>query len=322
MLAGQVTTLSTTAPVWTYIGNSFAAASASNNYTLAEPSGTLPGDLMIADFAVRSNVIYTNASWIFPQSDAAGNTTNETTASDTSFQTGYCIRGASAPTMVFARTGGSRALGSIRVYRSSKGSPIFDTSAQVAMTVAGTTVTLTGGLTTAAANELIVTGVAGARAAATTNQFSAMTGATEVTGTSGAANTTIAPQLNTWTERRDAGNTTSPTVSTGLYDVVKGTAGSTGDLTCVAATSALHGMTAMAFKHFIATHRTMPAGIGFLELEGGIAGLNYYAPTRLIAETGVLGLTGCDVTMPITRRPPVIIQETLKFGRPTYINRW
>jgi len=57
-------------------------------------------------------------------------------------------------------------------------------------------------------------------------------------------------------------------------------------------------------------------------LEGKAVGLNYHAQARLIAETGVLSLVGCDVTLPVTRRPPTIVQENLKFGRSVYVSRW
>jgi hypothetical protein len=289
-------------PTWLIVGISEAAINASGNYTLTEPAGCQAGDILIADFAIRSTVIYTNASFTFPQSDSGGNTTNNTTASDTSFLSGYHIRGGSAPTLVFSRTGGSRALGTMRAYRSSRpGTPSFDTSAKLAMTVAGTALSLSGGITTAEDRELITTAVALARAGATTAQSSAMDGVTQVTGNSGAINTTITPVIDTWTERSDRGNTTSPTVALALYDVVKSGSGSTGNLTATAAASALHGMVAMAFKHPPAP-QTLTPGL-YTDAD------TFYAPT--VSGSGAQTLTPGLYTDADTFYAPTVTRGTV-----------
>lgn len=278
-------------PYWTYVGKTEAAVSASGNYTLTEPSGVQQGDVLVVDFATRSNVIYTNADWTFPQSDTTGNTTNNTTGSIVSYQTGYCIRGSSAPSYVFSRTGGSRALGTVRAYRSSRaGTPTFDTSAEVAMGAAGTTVTLTGGVTTTGIDELITTGVYGARA----NTVSNMDGTTEVTGNSGSTDTTTQPVLGTWTERSDRSNGTSPTVALAVYDTIKRTAGSTGNLTATESQSARHGMTAMAFKHPAASGSpyTLTADRGIFSITGVAAGLK--RGLKVGANAASFAITGQD----------------------------
>jgi hypothetical protein len=234
---------------WSIVGVSNATVNASGNYTLTEPAGCAANDILVVDFAIRSTVIFTNAAWTFPQSDSGGNTTNNLATADTSFQTGYCIRGASAPTLVFSRTGGSRALGTIRAYRSSNsGAPTFHTSAKFAHTTGTTAIALSGGITTTEVDQLLVTGVYLARGVATGNA-SLMDGVVGVTGESGTLNTTFPPANNQWTERIDRGDTTSPTVALAGYEAVKTTIGSTGNLTCTAVSSALHGITVMAFKH-------------------------------------------------------------------------
>lgn len=254
-LSSVAPSVTNTTPQWYLVGITEAAVDASGDYTLSEPGSVAQNDILVVDIAIRSNVLHTNADWTFPQSDASGNTTNNTTGSIVSYQTGYCIRGGSAPSYVFAKTGGSRCLGTVRAYRSSvAGVPRFDTSAELAMGSAGTALTLTGGVTTAEALELLVTGVFGARA----NTVSNMDGATEVTGNSGATNTTNNPLLNTWTERSDRNNGTSPTVALACYDVVKETAGSTGDLTATESQSARHGMTVMAFMHPLSSISLQP----------------------------------------------------------------
>lgn len=257
---------------WSLVGVSEAAINASGNYTLSEPAGCQQNDVLVVDFAARSTVIYTDADWTFPQSDSGGNTTNNTTASDTSAQVGYCIRGASAPTLVFSRTGGSRALGTIRAYRSSRpGVPRFDTSAINGLSSASTSVTV-GTITTAEANELLVVGAYIARASATTAQFSALAAATDPTGASGAIDTSADPLYGTWTERSDRGNTTNPTVALALYDAVKATAGATGTITGTAANSALHVMAVMAFKF-------PPSGMGIAEGKGSATAVGVATPT-------------------------------------------
>lgn len=279
------------APYWTYVGKTEAAVNASGNYTLTEPTGAQQNDILVVDFAIRSTVIYTNAAWIFPQDDSGGNTTNNTTGSDVSYQTGYCIRGASAPTLVFSRTGGSRALGTMRCYRSSKtGTPTFDTSAEVAMGAAGTGITLSGGVTTAAVGELLVTGVYGARANTTSN----MDGTTEVTGNSGATDITTPPVRGTWTERSDRNNGTSPTVGLSCYDAVKISAGSTGNLTATRSSSALHGMTVMAFKHPAGGAFSITADAGSYTITG--TAVTTKRGRKVAADSGSYAITGTAVT--------------------------
>lgn len=233
-------------PVWTLVGISEVAVDASGDYTLSEPSGVAQNDVLVVGISIRSNVLHANADWSIPQSDASGNTTNNSTGSIVSYQAAYCFRGASPPSYVFTKTGGSRCLATVAAWRSNRpGVPSFDTSAELAMGSAGTGLTLSGGVTTAEAEELLVGWVHGAR----NISVSAMDAVTEVTGASGSTDTTTPPVLNTWTERSDRNNGTSPTVGLALFDAVKQSAGSTGNITATASASARHGMTVLAFKH-------------------------------------------------------------------------
>lgn len=288
-------------PDWTLVGITEAAVDASDNYTLSEPTGAQQDDILVVDIAIRSNVLHTNADWTFPQSDSSGNTTNNTTGSIVSYQTGYCIRGGSAPSYVFAKTGGSRCLGTVRAYRSSRaGTPVFDTSAELAMGAAGTSLTLSGGVTTAEAGELLVTGVFGARA----NTVSNMDGATEVTGNSGSVDTTTKPVRGTWTERSDRNNGTSPTVALACYDAVKPTAGSTGNLTATESQSARHGMTVMAFKHPpSSSNKTIAANGGSYSVTG--AAVSTERGRVVAANGGTYAVTGAAVTL--RRNLPLVV---------------
>lgn len=299
-LTGTAVTLAIK-PDWTFVGKSDVAVDASGDYTLSEPTGAQQDDILVVDIAIRSNVLHTNADWTFPQSDSSGNTTNNTTGSIVSYQTGYCIRGSSAPSYVFAKTGGSRCLATVRAYRSSRaGTPVFDTSAEVAMGAASGTVTLTGGVTTAEPGELLVTGVFGARA----NTVSNMDGATEVTGNSGSTDTTTPPTRGTWIERSDRNNGTSPTVALACYDAVKISAGSTGNLTATESQSARHGMTVMAFKHPPGvTNKTITASGGSYALTGATVATKL--GRKVAATGGSYALSGSAVTL--RRNLPVVV---------------
>lgn len=266
-LSGATPSIVNTSPAWSIVGISEAAINASGNYTLTEPAGCQQNDVLVVFLGIRSTVIYTDVDWSFDQSDSGGNTTNNTTASDTSFQAGHVFRGASAPSLVFARTGGSRAFGTILAYRSNQaGTPSFDTSAKVAATVASATVT-NAGVTTAQDLELLVAGLFLSRGSATTNQASNVH-ATNPSGASGAINTTANPVVGTWTERSDRGNTTSPTVALACYDSVRQTAGATGNVIATAANSALNGMVVLAFQHPVASGVTLSPPAGALTLSG------------------------------------------------------
>lgn len=287
-------------PDWTFVGKSDVAVDASGDYTLSEPTGAQQDDILVVDIAIRSNVLHTNADWTFPQSDSSGNTTNNTTGSIVSYQTGYCIRGASPPSYVFAKTGGSRCLATVRAYRSSRaGTPSFDTSAEVAMGSAGTTVTLSGGISTAEVGELLVTGVFGARA----NTVSNMDGATEVTGNSGSTDTTTQPVRGTWTERSDRNNGTSPTVALACFDAVKISAGSTGDLTATESQSARHGMTVMAFKHPAGSNKTIAANGGAYAVTG--TAVSTERGRVVAANGGTYAVSGSAVTL--RRNLPLVV---------------
>lgn len=303
-LAGQAATLATTAKTWALVGVRDVTINSSGNYTIAEPTGTQLGDLLVVDLVARSNILFTNADYTFPHSDTGGNTTNGTTASDTSFQTGYCIRGSSAPNSTFTRSGGSRAFGTLRAYRSNQGAPVFDTSAAVGLTLANTTVTLSGGVSTAAVGELLVAGLYIARAASTTIA-SGISGLTTVTGASGATDNTSQPLTNTWTERSDRGNITNPTVGLACFDVVKSNTGSTSDIQVDTPSAALHGLAVMAFKHRVFTAYTMPVTAGTITLAGQAVTLTKTTATThrtMPADAGVLALSGRDVTLRIGRK--------------------
>lgn len=287
MTAPHAAGTGTITPVWSIVGVTEAAINAATtSYTLTLPAGVQQDDIIVVHFATRGNasnvsIPWTNAAFTFAQSDSGGNATNNTTASDTGFQSAYCFRGASNPSMVFTRTGtvtSMRSFGTVLVYRSNvTGTPVFDAGAQFSQTTASTTVTLTGGITTANADELLVVGAPLARGSATTNQASNMH-ATDPSGASGAINTTINPVVGTWTERSDRGNTTSPTVSLACYDAVRQAAGATGNLIYTAANSALNGITVMAFQHPGGTTTTALTGLSAFKVmaqaaPSGTAGL-------------------------------------------------
>jgi hypothetical protein len=310
--------VATETPVWSLVGLSTVQFNgATTSFALPLPSGTQQNDIIVVDIATRGTIVWTNAAFQNPQSDAGGNITNGTTASDTSIQSFYCFQGASAPSMAFTRTGtptSMRAAGTVRAYRSNRsGAPTFDVSNIFAQTTAGTALA-GGGITTAQADELLTGAVFLARGA-TTNNASAFKATTGATGTSGAIDTTTNPVTNTWTERQDAGSLTSPTVAIATYDTVMGTAGATGNITATAASSALNGLTVMAFQHPSAGTGSISGVLAVTEAPDAVAitattgvsaalatteGADTVAMAANVGTSGVLAVTEAADTVAIT----------------------
>ncbi len=222
-------------------------AVSSGNLTLAEPASTAQGDLLIACMAIRSTVGFTNADWTKVDEELTGNTIG-TTNGTASAQMWACIRGASAPTLTFSRTGGDMALGRIIGYPGALGAAsvaaILD-SFSSNTTAAGVTTATTGTITTAEAGELIVAMAAMGDA----GSFSAFDAATDpATGSGAATDTTTAPTAGTWLRRATSNSTTGPDATLAIADAIRATAGATGTIQATASLVGGHAMIAAAFK--------------------------------------------------------------------------
>jgi len=218
---------------------------ASGALTLTEPAGIAQGDLMVACLAIRSTVGFTNADWTNIESQLTGNTVS-TGAGIASGEFWACRRGASAPTLVFSRTGGDRASGAIIAYTGAKGTTLADcqdTHSSNTLGSASVTAT-TGTITTAEANELIVA-MTSAGDNYTNTAFDA---ATDPATASGATDTTTIPTTGTWLERVDVGSNTGADGGLAIADAVRATAGATGTVQSTVSGSARHMMAVCAFK--------------------------------------------------------------------------
>ena len=216
------------------------ATVASGNLTLTEPAGVAQGDLLVACIAIRSTVGFANGDWSLIESQLSGDT--DATFGIASGEMWYCVRGASAPSLVFTRTGGDLGHGRIIAYSGATATPL-DTSSSNTLGASSVTAT-TGTITTAEANELIVAMTsAGDNLAA-----SAFDAATDPTTPSNGTDTTTAPTAGTWIERADAGTNTGADGGLAIADAIRSTAGATGTIQATISGSARHVMIAAAFK--------------------------------------------------------------------------
>jgi hypothetical protein len=216
------------------------ATVASGDLTLTEPAGIAAGDLMIACIAIRSTVGFANADWALVQSILEGDT--DATNGIASGEMWYVVRGASAPSLVFTRTGGDVGHGRIVAYAGGSATPL-DTGSSNTANSASTVVT-TPTLTTAEADELLVA-MAACGDNLTTSGFVA---ATDPNNGSGATDTTTAPTAGQWIERSDAGTGTGADTALAIADAVKATAGATGTFQALVSTAARHVLIVGAFK--------------------------------------------------------------------------
>lgn len=244
-----ILTYETVAGTWEYIAKTAIAQVTSGSLTISEAgnSGLMENDLMVACIAYRSNAAFTKpTNWLDVDSENSGNTTANSTGSIASGRMDYIIRGASAPSLVWTRTGGDVARGKIFYYRAPPGSTItLDAAASVTMAANGTTVTLSGGVTTTQANALLVGMVAGARSGSVSN-FDA---ATEPTTASGSLDPEGEVVPAEWSEREDASTTAGADVGHAVFDAVKSSGGSTGDITATHSADARHVMIVGAFVY-------------------------------------------------------------------------
>jgi hypothetical protein len=216
---------------------------ASGNYTLAEPAGIAQGDLMIACFAFKSTVVFDlPGDWTRVAADQTSGDTDATNGI-ASGQMFYCVRGASAPTLTFTRTGGDVAMGRIIAYTGGHASAPLDSGASSG-TAFGSSAPTRASITTAEDGELLVAMVAmGDNLTA-----SAFDCATDPATASGATDTTTAPTDGTWIERADSGTGTGADTALAIADAVRATAGSTGQFTVTVSAAAGQVTFFAAFK--------------------------------------------------------------------------
>jgi hypothetical protein len=232
---------------WGLRGGGPVATVASGNLTLTEPAGCAEGDLLVACIAIRDSVGFANGDWTLVESELLGDT--DATNGVASCQMWACRRGASAPSLVFTRTGGNVAQGSIVAYTAAKGTTYadcFDVSAST--TLAGaSSIASSSSLTNTEADVLIVAMAAAGDTVAGTG-FDANVDPSVASGST--VDTSTAPTENTWILRVSASTGTGADTGIGVADAVRANFGSTtGTITSnFAGVSARHAGCSAAFK--------------------------------------------------------------------------
>jgi|SRR3989344_885625 len=249
----------------------------SGNVTLTEPSGIAQGDLMIAAIAYRSNAVFTlPLNWTLVATQQSSGDTDATNGIASGLMA-YIIRGVSAPSLVFTRTGGDQAIGRIIAYSGVNQSSPYDTGSANTLSSASTTVT-TGTITTAEPGELIVAMMSGGDAY-TSSAFDA---ATDPSIASGATDTSTAPTNGTWLERADSSYSGGADGNLAMADAIRETNGATGTMQVTASGSARSVMIAGAFKQAQSFEQS---GYRFFENSGTTSVSNVLADANTAATT-------------------------------------
>jgi hypothetical protein len=232
---------------WSFVGAGTVVEVTATSHTLTLPAGTQSGDLLVAVISSRiasTTSITLPSGWTLVTEQKTNNVVAGASTGIASAMMAYIVRGASAPALGFTHpTAPSVAQGQIVAYRGCAQVSPLDVVGGGTTATAITAVSVAG-MTTTAANDLIVMGVAGGRNAA----WSAFDAVTDPGTQSGATDTTTAPTAGTWLERADTQTTTGADTSLGIADAIKATAGATGNLTVTASLSGGQAVVAGAFK--------------------------------------------------------------------------
>jgi len=215
---------------WELVGYTTATEVASGNLTLGTTMNgraIATGQLAIACIAYRSNAAFTlPAGWTLIEQENSGNTTVATTASIASGLMAYCIWNTGTPPgLTFTRTGGDVARGNIVFYSGNHATP-FDVSESVTLATASTLGTLPA-ITTSQADELIVLLSINADNINTNYAYMESDTATRSYNVWGFASPTLS--WKNFIKRFDSLTTTGADVGFAVLEMVKTSAGSTGD---------------------------------------------------------------------------------------------
>jgi hypothetical protein len=232
---------------WSFVGVSTVVEVATTSHTLTLPTGTQDGDLLVAVISSRiasTTSITLPAGWTRVTEQKTNNVVAAATTGIASAMMAYIVRGTATPSLVFTHpTAPSVAIGRIVAYRG--GAEVSPLDTQSSFTTATAVTAVSGaGLTTTAANDLIVMAACGGQAAS----WTAFDAVTDPTTASSTASQTGAPTAGTWLERADTTTATGADTSLGIADAIRATAGATGNLTVTASLGAGQAVVAGAFK--------------------------------------------------------------------------
>jgi hypothetical protein len=231
---------------FTFVGVSSAAEVASGNLTLVTTGVTIQtGDLVIACIAARGNAAFSapDSNWTIVEQQSSGNTDLTAATAIASGVMMVCESWpASAPSLVFGRTGGDVGRGVLLVYRGQKASGPLDVHSSNTPGAATTTPTTTS-ISTTTGEELIVAMVAGAD-----NVSMGPFVATDPSAATGAVTTDDLGYEQQWLFRHASNTTTGADTSLGVADATKTATGATGAIQCTMSVASRHVMIAASFK--------------------------------------------------------------------------
>lgn len=239
---------------WSFIDVGAAAAVTSGDITLSLPASVAAGDLLIACIAGRGTAAFVAPSgWEIIQQLASGNTSSSGGVGDAGTgMMAYRIAGAGESAPTFTRSGGDAGYGRIVCYRHPAAIALGNSG--ITQPEAGAfTITLSAGIDTATANELIVACLCGGD-----NDLASGFVATDPSTASSATDTTTAP-TNAWIERGDGSTTAGADTSLAVADAVKPTAGNTGPIGATHVRARRHVLIAAAFRAASASAPTLSA---------------------------------------------------------------
>lgn len=242
------------------------ASVASGNLTLPTLTLDAAGDLYVAFITIRGTAAFTlPAGWTQIVQNNSGNTSTTPNASIAGGLLAYIVRGSSAPSLTFTRTGGDAATGWVAAFRHSGGLPArFDVAGSTFLAANNTVVTVSS-LTAAADDSLVVTGGFIPDNAIDQNDITATDPSS---WSSNGASTTQGADAAVYFSYAD-----------------KATAGATGTITATMSATSRHGLAAAIFRPF----RGVVADAGSYT----ITGQPVTDPTiRLVADAGSYAVTG------------------------------
>lgn len=214
---------------------------ASGNLTLSEPASSVAGDILVALIAYRSNVAFTlPAGWTLMAQENLGDVVSGAGAICSGLMA-YIVRGGSAPSFAFTRTGGDAAIGTVMRVRSNRQAWQYSGNIVSNTNNPASTLASNAGITTTLGHELLFL----------------------FTG-NGVNNTPVGLNVATdptagWSVQFAQGTTLGADAAYSMAQNVKATPGATGAGTANNGTSGRHVLFLASFQQFIfltADHRT------------------------------------------------------------------
>lgn len=228
---------------WEFIEVGTASFVTTGDLTASLPAMRLPGDLLVACIAGRGDVAFAApVGWTIIKQLAAGDASSTGAATNAGMGLmAYRIAESGDVPPTFTRSGGDAGYARVVCYRHT--SAITVGNSGIEQPASGTfTITLSAGIDTTTANELIVACLCGGD-----NDLTSGFVATDPSTASGGTDTTTAP-TSAWIERSDAASPAGADTSLAVADAVKTAPGNTGPISATHGRARRHVLIAAAFR--------------------------------------------------------------------------